>query len=391
MESAEPIYLRDAITSGTRSGMQVILMDESVFTIGPGSELEIDEFVYDPGERTGNISASMAKGVMRFVTGKIAAGAPQDMTIKLPVGTIGIRGTVGIVQVLTPELAMERFPNEAGQLLGSGGGQADAPVVFATLVGPGPNNNAGSGVGSFDLTTPDGTVGLNRIGASALATPGAPPVFFIAPPQVIQDASGSLNAQPEEGEDDEGGTAQDDSDGNTDTGGTESATAASGQNTGRALSAAVNLGGSLAPVQRGSDLVNDVILSVTESDIITFEELRGVSGSTVTVSQSSINAGAFSYDFFSQVNFSARQWTVHFDNISNGGTVTNGDIQVNPFDYSSVNGDAVLSTSNGNFTVSGCSPCAATAEIEKVTSTSVEIDIDLTVDGVFHENGFTLQ
>jgi hypothetical protein len=33
--SGEPILLQDAIRSGTRSGMQILLLDETVFTIGP--------------------------------------------------------------------------------------------------------------------------------------------------------------------------------------------------------------------------------------------------------------------------------------------------------------------------------------------------------------------
>ncbi len=92
--SGEPILLQDAIQSGQRSGMQILLLDETIFTIGPESELVIDEFVYDPKTSAGKLSAEITKGVFRFVSGKIAHEKPDDMKLKLPSGTLGVRGTM---------------------------------------------------------------------------------------------------------------------------------------------------------------------------------------------------------------------------------------------------------------------------------------------------------
>src|SRR5262245_55780576 len=47
-KSGEPIFLGNAVKSDANSGMQIILLDETTFTIGPSSELVIDEFVFDP-------------------------------------------------------------------------------------------------------------------------------------------------------------------------------------------------------------------------------------------------------------------------------------------------------------------------------------------------------
>ena len=92
--SGEDILMRDGLRSGVRSGMQIMLLDETVFTIGPESELVVDEFVYDPATSTGRIGATVAKGVFRFVTGKIAKKNPSDMNVALPSGSIGVRGTI---------------------------------------------------------------------------------------------------------------------------------------------------------------------------------------------------------------------------------------------------------------------------------------------------------
>jgi hypothetical protein len=94
VQSGAPILMQDAITSGPRSGMQILLLDETTFTIGPDSELVVDDFVYDPKTGAGQLSARVAKGVFRFVTGRIAKEQPSKMNVALPAGTIGIRGTM---------------------------------------------------------------------------------------------------------------------------------------------------------------------------------------------------------------------------------------------------------------------------------------------------------
>jgi len=81
VESGQPIYLGDYITSSPGSGMQILLMDETVFTIGPNSEIAIDDFVYDPANNQGHMSASITRGVVRVLTGKLAHNDPKTMKI----------------------------------------------------------------------------------------------------------------------------------------------------------------------------------------------------------------------------------------------------------------------------------------------------------------------
>ena len=89
------IFYNERINTTSSGLVQVLLVDGSTFTVGPGSDLVIDRFVYDPSKGTGQISASFSKGVMRFVGGKISKNA-DGVTINTPAGVLGIRG--GIVQ-----------------------------------------------------------------------------------------------------------------------------------------------------------------------------------------------------------------------------------------------------------------------------------------------------
>ena len=87
------MQMRDRVKSQQDGRVQLLLMDQTVFTIGPNSDLVIDEFVYDPASGAGRVSANFTKGMMRYVSGRIGAQDPQGITIKARDATIGVRGT----------------------------------------------------------------------------------------------------------------------------------------------------------------------------------------------------------------------------------------------------------------------------------------------------------
>lgn len=86
------VFLRDIIRTGVDTRIQVRLADQSVFVVTQNSELRLDEFVYDPEHGAGLMKIYL-KGVFRFVTGQIAKIKAENVHVKFPVGTIGIRGT----------------------------------------------------------------------------------------------------------------------------------------------------------------------------------------------------------------------------------------------------------------------------------------------------------
>ena len=90
----DPIYLDDEITTGPDTSLQILLKDQTVFTIGPNAVLVFDEFIYDPQSNdAGSLSASVKKGAFKFVSGKISKKSSEAMVLKLPNATASIRGT----------------------------------------------------------------------------------------------------------------------------------------------------------------------------------------------------------------------------------------------------------------------------------------------------------
>src|SRR5689334_19772477 len=85
------IFFNERINTTTSGLVQVLLVDGSTFTVGPGSDLVIDKFVYDPNKKSGEIVASFSKGAMRFVGGKISKNE-GGVTVNTPSGALAIRG-----------------------------------------------------------------------------------------------------------------------------------------------------------------------------------------------------------------------------------------------------------------------------------------------------------
>jgi len=395
VNSSEPIYLQDAISSGTDSGMQILLLDETVFTIGPESEMAIDEFVYDPNTGEGSLAANMTRGVMRFVTGNISDGAPENMTIQLPVGTIGIRGTIGVVAVLTEEEALERFPDQASQLVsGSGGGgdqvaqlnvpQAGAPIVFAALVGPGPLTQTNANVGSFNFSTPNGDVDLNRPNSAVLASPNQPPLIFLAPPGSIQGVTNDLTGGDSDGSDQSDSSEGSEDSGSSDQAGTTEDSGDSGQSDSGTQTAD---GSSTSGVADQSGAQNDVGFSNASGiggipigiqipdpvdDAFTFRDLAGLSGSANFPTGSYGGAAGLSVSNF-EINYSSR--TFFFNASVNGGGIHTNQSSAASISWSNLTGNAVFTlkqNSGGNVSAqTGCSVCEATITFNSGTNVSV--------------------
>jgi hypothetical protein len=97
----QEVVFNEHITTGPEGQTQILFIDQSTMTVGPRSDMVIDEFVYDPNAGTGKLAASLTRGVFRFVGGKLSK---QDnaVTMQTPSATIGIRGGLILVN-LTPD------------------------------------------------------------------------------------------------------------------------------------------------------------------------------------------------------------------------------------------------------------------------------------------------
>jgi len=81
-------------TAVTANGqMQINFVDETRVDITEHSRLLIDEFVYDPDSGKGKLGLKASLGTMRYASGQIAKKYKQNVKIRTPSATIGVRGT----------------------------------------------------------------------------------------------------------------------------------------------------------------------------------------------------------------------------------------------------------------------------------------------------------
>jgi ferric-dicitrate binding protein FerR (iron transport regulator) len=122
LRDGDPLLLNDHVVTGPNGRAKFLLLDETVFTIGPNSDIVMDEFVYDPATSAGKITASLVKGTFRFISGKVAHHDPRDMKLRVPSGAIGDRGTeYEVVVQQDGSVRLKVFEGEVSFTANSGG------------------------------------------------------------------------------------------------------------------------------------------------------------------------------------------------------------------------------------------------------------------------------
>jgi hypothetical protein len=86
-----------AVTANGR--MRIDFVDETRVDLTEHSRLLIDEFVYDPANDVGSLTIKATLGGVRYASGQIAKRYQQNVKIKTPSATIGVRGTDFIMVV----------------------------------------------------------------------------------------------------------------------------------------------------------------------------------------------------------------------------------------------------------------------------------------------------
>ncbi len=162
----EPVLLNDKVTSKIGSSLQVLLKDNSTFTVGPQCDMIIDEFVYDPNTESNSLSANVKKGMFRFTSGQVSKTNPDKINVTTPTASMGIRGTM--VEVL---VGPEAFLCAKKEGLLAGDIRLDhAGATLVILRGPGKNTTSLNRPGDVLIESGGKTVQLTESGTGVLVS-----------------------------------------------------------------------------------------------------------------------------------------------------------------------------------------------------------------------------
>ena len=95
-----PVKTSYILKTGKLSSMGITLKDNTLLSIGPDTELVVDEFLYNPAQDALKLGATLSKGTLNYVSGVIAKLKPSAVTVKTPTGNIGVRGTHFVAKVV---------------------------------------------------------------------------------------------------------------------------------------------------------------------------------------------------------------------------------------------------------------------------------------------------
>jgi hypothetical protein len=190
----DPVLLGDEINSKLDSSLQVLLKDQTVFTVGPDCELTIDKFVYDPTKSNNGMGATVAKGMFRFMSGNISKSGADSVSIDTPVASMGIRGT--IVEGLVGPFAVE-IARRLG-LITPGMAIDDIGATLFVLRGPGQATVANNKTGEIDVTSGGQTVTLRQAGTAVfIPNKNSPPIGpFVLTDDEFEEFNRGLRTRP---------------------------------------------------------------------------------------------------------------------------------------------------------------------------------------------------
>jgi hypothetical protein len=92
-KSGSELFQHDTLKTGADAAISVVFKDDTMVSVGPKSELLIDEFHFSPAEGKLSFIARLLKGTSVYVSGIIGKLSPQSVRFETPVANIGIRGT----------------------------------------------------------------------------------------------------------------------------------------------------------------------------------------------------------------------------------------------------------------------------------------------------------
>src|SRR5262249_31771781 len=87
------VYEGDGLKTAADGRIGVTLNDDTRVSVGPGSEIRLDQFLYARAEGRRGFARACVRGIVAYVSGRIAKLSPDSIRLETPSATVGVRGT----------------------------------------------------------------------------------------------------------------------------------------------------------------------------------------------------------------------------------------------------------------------------------------------------------
>lgn len=91
--AGESVFEGDVLRTGADGRLGVTLKDDTRVSLGPASDVRVDKFIYAPSEGNLALALNIVRGVVAYVSGRIAKLSPDAVRLETPTAIVGVRGT----------------------------------------------------------------------------------------------------------------------------------------------------------------------------------------------------------------------------------------------------------------------------------------------------------
>jgi outer membrane protein OmpA-like peptidoglycan-associated protein len=169
------LQAKDRVVTDANSTAGLTLRDNTLITVGPGSILEMNRYAFDATSHQGELDASVKRGSILAISGKIAKASPESVKFNTATVTLGVRGTEFILEAGEDTKYLGMWTDASGKMIQSGAGSMVASGNAAVVVKP---------TIALLLPAPD-----RKVGAIALTSTST------AQTQVLSSAYAALDVQ----------------------------------------------------------------------------------------------------------------------------------------------------------------------------------------------------
>ena len=96
VNNGDNVYQNDVVQTGSGSTLGLVLDDGTTFNLTANARLMLNDLVYDASSTSNSALFTLVQGAASFVAGQVAKTG--DMKVATPVASIGIRGTMVILE-----------------------------------------------------------------------------------------------------------------------------------------------------------------------------------------------------------------------------------------------------------------------------------------------------
>lgn len=98
----ELVFEADSLRTGGDGRLGVTLKDDSRISLGPNSEARLDRFLFAPATDGVGFGLTILRGLLAYVSGRIAKLSPDGVRLETPSAILGVRGTHIVIRVDSP-------------------------------------------------------------------------------------------------------------------------------------------------------------------------------------------------------------------------------------------------------------------------------------------------